>query len=295
MQQIIIRKSSGLIDHLVRLGYTKTKVRQLLKHRALSVNGRVVVGHDQQLSAGDVLSFESGPRPGIDILEQNGIRVVYEDGALIVIDKPSGLLTIATENEKRETAYYILNAYFKERNPARPDRIYIVHRLDRETSGLIVFAKNEGVKRKLQDSWDSAEKKYYAVVEGVIKKSEGKIESYLNETKAFKVYSAAKTDGTKQAVTRYRVLKAGKAYSLLEVVLETGRKHQIRVHLSDMGHPVVGDKKYGASGNPIKRIALHAHSLALTHPLTKTKMQFTSPMPEGFVALVGRQPLLQRT
>lgn len=286
MKPIRVKTASGLIEFLVHMGHSKTKVRQLLKHRAIAVNGKVVTGYDQILSVDDILILDSKPEPGRDILEKYDMEVLHEDDAVIVINKPSGLLTIATENEKRETAYYLLNAYFKERNPSRPDRIFIVHRLDRETSGLIVFAKNEAIKKKLQDEWEKAEKKYYAVVEGVPKQREGKIESHLNETKAFKVYSDAMSDQTKHAVTRYRVLKSDKAHALLELILDTGRKHQIRVHLSDLGCPIVGDKKYGAETNPIRRIALHAYSLSFTHPVTKKKMAFTTPIPPVFGSLV---------
>jgi len=286
MKPIRVKTASGLIDFLIRMGYSKTKVKQLLKHRAIAINRKVFTGHDHLLSAGDLLSLDSKPEPGSDILEKYAIEVLHEDEAIMVINKPSGLLTIATENEKRETAYYLLNAYFKERSPSRPDRIFIVHRLDRETSGLIVFAKNEATKKKLQDDWEHAEKKYYAVVEGLPKQREGKIESYLNETKAFKVYSDAMSDQAKHAVTRYKVLKADKAHALLELILDTGRKHQIRVHLSDLGCPVVGDKKYGAVANPIRRIALHAYSLSFTHPDTRKKMQFTTPIPPAFGSLV---------
>jgi 23S rRNA pseudouridine1911/1915/1917 synthase len=286
MKPIRVKTASSLIDLLIRLGYSKTKVKQLLKHRAIAINRKVVTGHDHLLSAGDILTLDSKPEPGSDILEKYDIEVLYEDDAIMVINKPSGLLTIATENEKRETAYYLLNAYFKERNPTRPDRIFIVQRLDRETSGLIVFAKNETTKKKLQDDWEHAEKKYYAVVEGLPKQREGKIESYLNETKAFKVYSDAMSDQAKHAVTRYKVLKANRAHALLEILLDTGRKHQIRVHVSDLGCPVVGDRKYGAVTNPIRRIALHAYSLSFTHPVTKKRMQFSTPIPPAFGSLV---------
>jgi 23S rRNA pseudouridine1911/1915/1917 synthase len=290
MKPVRVKTASNLLDFLLGLGFSKTKIKQLLKHHAVTVNGRTANRPDQRLSVNDAVAFDAKQKPGSDILEQYGIEIVYEDDAVIVVNKPSGLLTIATESEKKETAYYLLNAYFKERNPSRPDRIYIVHRLDRETSGLIVLAKNEAVKKKLQAGWDGAEKKYLAVVEGVPKQPEGKLESYLNETKAFKVYSDVKSGETKHAVTRYRTVKAGKAYSLLDLVLDTGRKHQIRVQLSDIGCPVVGDKKYGAQTNPIRRIALHATSLSFLHPVTKKMMHFTSPMPKSFETLVGKVP-----
>ncbi len=286
MKPIIVKRDSGLIDLLVSIGYSKTKVRQLLKRRAIAVNGKTVAGHDHLLRAGDALSLDGRPEPGSDILAKHDIKVLHEDDAIMVVSKPSGLLTIATENEKRETAYYLLNAYFKQRNPSRPDRIFIVHRLDRETSGLLVFAKNEATKKKLQDSWELTEKRYYAVVEGVPENRAGKIESYLNETKAFRVYSDARSDRSRHAATQYKVLKSDKAHALLEILLVTGRKHQIRVHLSDMGCPVVGDRKYGAVTNPIRRIALHAYSLSFVHPSSGNTMAFTTAMPPAFGSLL---------
>jgi 23S rRNA pseudouridine1911/1915/1917 synthase len=285
MKPLRINTASNLLEYLLGLGYTKTKVKQLLKHRAITVNGRTAVRTDQKLSPNDRVVLDAKPKPGAGILEAAGIGIVHEDDAVIVINKPSGLLTIATEKEKKETAYYLLNAYFKERNPSRPDRIFIVHRLDRETSGLIVFAKDEAAKRRLQKDWNTAEKRYYAVVEGVPKEPEGRIESYLSETTAFKVYSEPAGEEAKRAVTRYRVVKTGRGQALLDVALETGKKHQIRVHLADMGCPVVGDKKYGAQTNPFRRIALHAYSLSFVHPVTGKRMQFATPLPKAFESL----------
>ena len=286
MNPLKVKAASTLIDFLTGLGYTKTKVKQLLKHRAIAVNNRIVTRADHKLSANDSILLDAKPKPGAEILEHTGIGIVYEDDAVIVINKPSGLLTIATEKEKKETAYYLLNAYFKERNPSRPDRIFIVHRLDRETSGLIVFAKDEAAKRRLQKDWNGAEKKYYAVVEGIPRDPEGRIESYLSETTAFKVYSEPAGEESKHAVTKYRLMRAGKGHALLDVLLETGKKHQIRVHLADIGCPVVGDKKYGAKTNPFRRVALHAYSLSFAHPVSGKRMQFTTPLPKAFASVV---------
>ncbi len=286
MMPITIKTETGLVDFLISRGYTKTKVRQLLKHRAISVNGRVVTAHDHHLSAGDVISLDARPKPGRDLLERYGIEIVYEDDAVMVIDKPAGLLTIATETEKRETAYYVMNAYLKMRDVPRPGRVFIVHRLDRETSGLLVFAKDDAAKQRLQKDWSSAEKRYYAVVEGMPKDREARIESYLSETATFKVYSEPAGDASKHAITRYKVLRTGKGRALLDLMLETGKKHQIRVHAADIGCPVVGDKKYGASTNPIRRLALHAYSLSFIHPVTRKRMHFAIPLPKSFAALV---------
>ena len=290
MTPLKVKAAATLIDFLTELGYTRTKVKQLLKHRAITVNNRAVTRIDHALSIHDRIALDAKPKPGAEILEASDIGIIYEDDAVMVINKPTGLLTIATEKEKKETAYYLLNAYCKERNPSRPDRIFIVHRLDRETSGLIVLAKDEAAKHRLQKDWNDAEKKYYAVVEGVPKDPEGRIESYLSETTAFKVYSEPGGEESKRAVTRYRLMKAGKGQALLDVLLETGKKHQIRVHLSDIGCPVVGDKKYGAKTNPIRRIALHAYSLSFAHPVSGKQMHFTTPLPKAFASLIRHQP-----
>jgi len=286
MKPLKVNTASYLLDFLIGLGYTRTKIKQLLKHRAIAVNNRIVTRTDHKLSANDSILLDAKPKPGAEILEHAGIGIVYEDDAVIVINKPSGLLSIATEKEKRQTAYYLMNAYFKERDPSRPDRIFIVHRLDRETSGLIVFAKDEAAKHRLQKDWNDAEKKYYAVIEGVPKDREGRIESYLSETAAFKVYSEPAGEESKHAVTKYRVMKAGKGHALLDVLLETGKKHQIRVHLADIGCPVVGDKKYGATTNPFRRVALHAYSLSFVHPVSGKRLHFTTPLPKAFETLV---------
>ena len=217
-----------------------------------------------------------------------GICVVYEDDAVIVIEKPAGLLTIASETEKVKTAYYQLNEFLKQRSTGTRERIFIVHRLDRDTSGLMVFAKSEAVKMTLQGSWKTAEKRYYAIVEGTPVKKEGEIESNLSETKSLKVYSSRKQDQAKRAKTKYRVLKRSREYALLDILLETGRKNQIRVHLADIGHPVAGDKKYGARTDPLKRLGLHACLLSFNHPVTGERKRFESTLPDRFNMLMMR-------
>jgi 23S rRNA pseudouridine1911/1915/1917 synthase len=162
-----------------------------------------------------------------------------------------------------------------------------VHRLDRDTSGLIVFARNETVKRKLQEGWKEVEKRYYAVVEGTLVKKEGGIRSMLSETKSLKVYSGRHSDRAKLSTTKYRVVKAGREYSLLDILLETGRKNQIRVHLSDIGHPVAGDKKYGAKTDPLGRLGLHSYRLMFKHPSTGSPLSFQSKLPRKFERLIA--------
>jgi 23S rRNA pseudouridine1911/1915/1917 synthase len=216
----------------------------------------------------------------------SGIRIRHEDEDIIVIEKPAGLLSIASLSEEQKTAYAFLTNHVRQGNPRGRERVWVVHRLDRETSGLMIFAKNEPAKIALQDAWDTVEKKYLAVVEGAFSDQAGKFDSHLDESNPLKVYAAEQGPETRHALTRYRVTKKGKTTTLVELTLETGRRHQIRVQLAEAGCPIVGDKKYGAQTNPIKRIALHASTLRFMHPVVKKEMRFDSPLPGDLGRLV---------
>lgn len=218
--------------------------------------------------------------------EPKGITIIHEDKEIIVISKINGLLTVSTQREREKTAYYLLNEYVKKGNSKSRNRIYIVHRLDKDTSGILIFAKNEKAKRYLQDNWSSFSKTYYAVVHGNLKEKNGIITSYLTENKMHIVYSTADTEKGKLAKTGYKVLKESKNFSLLGISLFTGRKNQIRVHFSEKGYPVAGDKMYGKAEKGIKRLALHSASLTILHPFTKEKMTFSDELPEYFKTLV---------
>jgi len=270
-----------LIDYLISLGYKRTKVKQLCKYRAIQVNDEGVKSIDHFLIQGDRVSINKD-RIDPRVSPPLGIKIIYEDEAVIVTEKPSGLLTIASETEKTKTAYYQLNEFLKLRACGAGERIFIIHRLDKDTSGLIVFAKNEAVKQILQDSWNKVEKRYYAVVEGVPTKKQGEIMSHLRETKSLKVYSGRHSDEAKSATTKYQVLKQSHGYALLDILLVTGRKNQIRVHLADIGHPVAGDKKYGARTDPFNRLGLHSYLLSFKHPVTGNTMRFESKLPDRF-------------
>ncbi len=276
MQVFTVKKTSYLQEFLLSQGFKRNRIRQLLKYGSIYVNGKVVKRYDHPLMPGDRLSIEIKKEISKEILQRFRIKLLYEDDHIIVIDKPPGLLSIATEAEKQRTAYYILNEYLKQKG----ERVFIVHRLDRDTSGLMVFAKTEEAKRRLQSNWQEAEKTYVALVEGRLKEKEGIITGYLKETETFLVHPSRSKIDAKYATTAYRVLKEEKDYSLLEIKLLTGRKNQIRVHLSGIGHPVAGDKKYNAKTNPFKRLCLHASSLSFRHPVTGKIMRFTSKVPE---------------
>ena len=211
---------------------------------------------------------------------------MFEDHDILVVSKINGLLTISTEREKEQTAYFLLTNYVKKGNERSKKRVFIVHRLDRDTSGVLVFAKTESAKRYLQDSWQDFHKTYFAVVQGTLSEKTGEITSYLSESKSFRVKSVWDESKGKFAKTGYQVLRESASRSLLEIELFTGRKNQIRVHLSEAGHPVVGDKVYGKAERGIKRLALHAASLQITHPFTKEKMTFQSDMPAYFKTLL---------
>lgn len=219
--------------------------------------------------------------------QPKGLSILYEDRDILVVDKTSGLLTISNEKVKENTAYFLLTDYVRKGNLKSKNRIFIVHRLDRDTSGVIVFAKSENAKHYLQNEWPGFKKTYYAVVHGALREKEGVITSYLAENSAHKMYSVNDPQKGKLARTGYKVLRESKMYSMLEIDLDTGRKNQIRVHLAEKGYPVVGDKKYGEKEKGIKRLALHAAAITILHPHTKKEMTFTAKVPGYFNALVN--------
>ena len=216
-----------------------------------------------------------------------GIKIIYEDRDILVVDKPPGLLTIASTTEKEKTAYHILTDYVRKGYAKSPKRIFIVHRLDRDTSGIVIFAKDERAKNSLQDQWDKTEKKYLAVVYGKFPEKSGIITSYLAENVVHVVYSTQNRSVGKLSTTAYKVLKETRDLSLLEVDLITGRKNQIRVHLAEKGHPIVGDQKYGKKDNIHKRMALHAYSISFLQPWNGKRMILTTAVPVYFTSLVG--------
>jgi len=214
------------------------------------------------------------------------VKLLFEDDELIVVEKPCGLLTIATEKERSKTLYAALFDYVKHKRP--PEKIFIVHRLDRDASGLLVFAKTEPAKHHLQQQFKnhSATRKYVAVAEGRLRRDQETIRSFLAENAAHRVYSVKDSQKGKLAVTHFSVLKRSSQATLIEVQLESGRKHQIRVHLAEHGHPILGDKSYGSRRNPLRRLALHASSLSFSHPGTGQRLQFESPCPNSFLTQV---------
>jgi RluA family pseudouridine synthase len=216
-----------------------------------------------------------------------GLEIIYEDEDILVVNKPAGLLTVGTATNKTRTAYYILTDYVRKVCLKSRKRIFIVHRLDQWTSGVMLFAKSEQIKERLQDQWKDTEKKYIAVVHGRPSEKEGIISSYLSENKAYKVYSTTDAAKGKPAHTAYKVLKQTRQFSMLEINPLTGRKNQIRVHLADKGHPVVGDRKYGKAGDGYRRLALHSQSISFNHPASGRQMTFKTKVPGYFHDLMN--------
>lgn len=276
MNKNFIVKESKILYEFLRenlKSMSKNNIKTLLTKKCVVVNNNIVTKHDFLLKENDYIEIKN-----TEIMtEVNNIKIIYEDNNFIVVDKPSGLLTIATEKEKEKTLYNIVKEYLKKKN--KNNKIFIVHRLDKDTSGVVILAKNERIKELLQNNWNEKTKRiYYAVVIGNTKEKET-LKSYLKENKNLITYSSNKGD---LAITNYEKIKYNGKYSLLKIEIKTGRKNQIRVQLSDIGKPILGDNKYGMKSSNIKRMMLHAETLEIINPITNKKMTFSSKIPKEF-------------
>ncbi len=282
-----VEQEDTLLNYLLSLfgDKSRTTVKSYLAHRQVAVNGMPMTQFDAVLHAGDELTVNF--KAGFSIFKHNRLRLVYEDEYILVVDKGYGLLSMSTERIKTGTAYSILSDYVKSQNPG--NKLFIVHRLDRDTSGLMMFAKSKGIQEQMQHNWHNIvlERKYVAVVEGVMEQPEGVVRSYLAENAVYQVYSTDNPEEGQLAITRYKVLRGNNKFSLVELDLETGRKNQIRVHMHDLGHSIAGDRKYGAHGSPLGRVALHACKLRFAHPVTRKEMNFETPVPPRFLAITS--------
>jgi len=283
--EFVVSESCGLLDFLLLKLSNKSRnhVKSLLTHREVLVNGTAITQYDAVLHKGQKIQIKRSIIEGKK--QKSVLDILYEDSDIIVINKPAGLLSIASDKEKELTAYHLLTDYVRMKDPR--NRIFAVHRLDRDTSGVLMVAKNEKMKLALQDNWAElvSERGYVAVVEGQLKEKCGRIQSWLKETRTFLVYSSSRAGDGLEAITDYQVLNETAEYSLLNINLETGRKNQIRVHMKDIGHNVVGDKKYGAKTDPLKRLGLHAYKLEFKHPFSDKVMCFETQFPQSFTSL----------
>lgn len=276
-----------LLEFLIRVmpERKRTSIKNLLSHNQIAVNGVPVTQFDTPLKAGD--EVKANLTREFRLFYNRRVKLVYEDDDIIVINKGYGLLSMGTDKIKEGTAYSIIRDYLKWKDPR--NMLFIVHRLDRDTSGLMVFAKSQEAKERLQHNWNNMviSRKYLAVVEGKPEPEEGEVRSYLAENSRFEVYSTDDPNEGKLAITRYKTLRSRNGYSLMEVSLDTGRKNQIRVHMKDLGHPIAGDRRYGAKSSPIHRMALHAQTLRFVHPMTRKDMNFSTPIPASFAKMVA--------
>lgn len=271
---------------------SKTKLRSLLKHHAVLVDGVAQSIPSTPIARGQVIEILSVEARTVENARRKApFDILYEDDFVIAVNKPKGWLSIAREDETRETLYQAVFDYVRAATNEK-QRCFIVHRLDREVSGVMILAKTEEAKRRLMNSWDHNEKVYTAVVEGIPHPAEGTITSYLDETSPARVRVVHKMPGAREAITHYKVLKQTETHALVEIRIETGRRHQIRAHLASIGCPIAGDKRYGARTNPLQRVALHSTRLTFDHPVSKQRVRIEANVPMNFRKFDNLNPYL---
>ena len=260
-------------------GKSRNNVKSLLSRKLVTVDGHPVSRFDTPLAPGQTVSILSVPAPKSDTLP---FPILFEDDHLIVVNKPAKLLSVANEKEKTRTAYHMVTDYVKSQHI--DNRIYVLHRLDRDTSGVLMFARDPETKELFQSRWNEivTRRGYKALVEGTPRPERDTIRSYLVETKTHMIFSGDPGPGAREAITNYEVVRTGGGYSLLDISIDTGRKNQIRVHMKELGCPIAGDKQYGARTNPIGRLCLHANELSFKHPVTGEPVTFIAKTPRDF-------------
>ncbi|MBR2301155.1 MAG: RluA family pseudouridine synthase [Bacteroidaceae bacterium] len=260
-------------------GISRNRVKALLTNRVILVDNKITTHPLTELVPGQIVQLDRSKHKMA--FRSNDIDIVYEDPYLVVVDKRAGLLSMSN-NSRQETVQTVLNRYL-EKGGGR-NTSHLVHRLDRDTSGLMVYAKDVQTQQSLIRGWQElvTDRRYIAIVSGELEREEGSVRSWLTEDKRFVIHSSPVDNGGQYAVTHYRVLESNGKYSLVELFLETGRKNQIRVHMADLGHPVVGDRKYGSEDDSIRRLGLHAYMLCFRHPVTGKYLRFETPVPESF-------------
>lgn len=283
-----VTEPGELMDFLMKkmAGISRTRVKALLTNRVVLVDNTIQTLYNYPLQPGMCVQISKEKHK--HEFRHPMLKILYEDAYIIVVEKKEGLLSVATERQKERTAQHILNEYVKRIH--RGNRIYVVHRLDRETSGIMMYAKDEKTQHTLRDNWHDLvrDRRYVAIVAGDMEQDEGTVRSWLTDRKLY-VSSSPVDDGGKYSVTHYHTIKRANSFSLLELNLETGRKNQIRVHMQSLGHPVVGDERYGCEVNPLGRLALHAFKLCFYHPVTHEWMEFETPYPAPFKTLMLRR------
>lgn len=279
-QELKVTEPSQLLDFLIASGIKKSRnaTKALLSKKLIKVNGRLATQHNLDLGVGDTITIIKSDSKR-DPKKLDGVTVIFEDEHFIVVDKEARLLSVSTGKETDKTAYNVVNKYIKSITPK--GRAFVLHRLDRETSGLMVYAKSSKVQELMQQKWNEIidNKTYTVVVEGRPSSEKKTITTWLTENKNFQVFSNNFDNGGQKSITHYETIESNGAYTMLKLTLDTQRKNQARVHMQHIGHPIVGDKKYGAKNNPIKRVAIHANELTINHPYTGEFLEFQSNIP----------------
>lgn len=289
LQEIKVKEPAELLQFLEanQIRKSRNAIKSLLAHKQILVNGKLVTQYNFALNAGDTVRVMKHNQ----LQKRNklkGLTIEYEDDHLIVINKEAGILSVSTDKERVRTVYNVLNEHVKKKR--KTNRVFVLHRLDREVSGLMIFAKSEDIQVLYQKNWDKLVPlfTYVAVVEGSPEPPNGTVTSWLKEDKNFVMRASDTNNGGLESITHYKILKSNDQYSLLSFRLQTRRKNQVRAQMKQIGHPVAGDKKYGASGNPIKRIALHVQDMILTHPVSGQKLDFNAPVPKTMMQLITK-------
>ena len=275
MDKLVVKNKNELYSYLRdNLNKSKNNIKSLLKNECIYVNDKIVTKYNYIVDVGDIITI------GKKINNNDfNLKIIYEDNDIIVIDKPSKILTISNDKEKEKTLYREVSNYLKRENK----KVFVIHRLDYDTSGIIMFAKNQKIQKLYQENWNKLAKKreYTAIVEGITN-SHGHIESYLKMSRTLQVYSSKNNDGL-LAITDYERIKYNDKYSLLKIHISTGIRNQIRCHMADIKHPILGDSRYQSKTNPLNRLALHANRLEIINPLTNKLMIFNSELPSEFI------------
>ena len=292
LKQFTVKEETELLEFLLLTfkGQSRNSVKSLLGSHRVSIDGAPVTQFNFKLYPGDTIIVSDSP---IRKKTRSNLPIIYEDNDLIVINKPTKLLSVPSDNEKGSTAFRMVNDYLQQKD--KHNRAFIVHRLDEDTSGVLMFAKNDKMAKALTDgdNWNNLVKKrgYYAIIEGQLENKSGTITSYLKKNSQNMMYSSKKKGDGQYAVTKYKIIAENKDYSLADVDIQTGRKNQIRVHFGDLGHFIIGDDKYGEPSNPLKRLGLHAYELDIVHPFNGKLMKFKAPMPKEFSMLMDKNPV----
>ena len=274
-----VKEESTLLEYILKyIEPNRKKAKNLLYNKSILINNKNISQYNHPIHINDIIEIKKFTNTKIN----NNINILYEDDNIIVVNKPSNLLTISNRKEKEHTLYSMISDYIKEKN--KHNKIFVIHRLDKDTSGIIMFAKNEKVKKLYQDNWNNIVKYrgYTAIIEGIPEKKEDTITLYLKENKNLKMYPSK--DGDK-AITKYKIKKSNKDYSLVDIEILTGKKNQIRATMEYINHPIVGDIKYSSKDKSLGRLGLHAHKLIIINPITKKEMTFETRIPNSFIKI----------